>query len=431
LKLIKTTAFSAIITFMRIASGFISNKVVAIYTGPAGVALVGAFTNFILIVFTFANGAINTGVVKYTAEYNGDEYRLKRLFSTAFKISVYCSAIVGVILLLFGNYLSSWVFTSSVFNTPVRVLGLTIILYSLNSLLISILNGKSQLKAYTLVNSAATTIGLIFTIILVYYFKIQGALYSLVLAQSVVFFISVALVIRSSWFSWDYFKQQFDKVMAVKLSHYSLMAIVAAFTVPLSQIVLRNMLIRVVGLDAAGYWQGMMRISDGYLMIVTTSLATYYLPVLASIKTKVGLRAEIYKVSKFVLPGVLIGGLVIYFLRFFIIHLLYTGKFLEMEKLFAWQLAGDFFKVAGWLLSYIMLAKAITKLYIITEVVFTASYIALGYWMVHTVGLQGITIAFAINNCIYFLIMVIIFKKLLFAKRKNITEPSGKYGNLE
>jgi O-antigen/teichoic acid export membrane protein len=187
LKLIKTTAFSAIITFMRIASGFISNKVVAIYTGPAGVALVGAFTNFILIVFTFANGAINTGVVKYTAEYNGDEYRLKRLFSTAFKISVYCSAIVGVILLLFGNYLSSWVFTSSVFNTPVRVLGLTIILYSLNSLLISILNGKSQLKAYTLVNSAATTIGLIFTIILVYYFKIQGALYSLVLAQSVVF----------------------------------------------------------------------------------------------------------------------------------------------------------------------------------------------------------------------------------------------------
>jgi O-antigen/teichoic acid export membrane protein len=395
------------------------------------VALVGAFTNFILIVFTFANGAINTGVVKYTAEYNGDEYRLKRLFSTAFKISVYCSVIVGVILLLFGNYLSSWVFTSSVFNTPVRVLGLTIILYSLNSLLISILNGKSQLKAYTLVNSAATTIGLIFTIILVYYFKIQGALYSLVLAQSVVFFISVALVIRSSWFSWDYFKQQFDKVMAVKLSHYSLMAIVAAFTVPLSQIVLRNMLIRVVGLDAAGYWQGMMRISDGYLMIVTTSLATYYLPVLASIKTKVELRAEIYKVSKFVLPGVLIGGLVIYLLRFFIIHLLYTGKFLEMEKLFAWQLAGDFFKVAGWLLSYIMLAKAITKLYIITEVVFTGSYIALGYWMVHTVGLQGITIAFAINNCIYFLIMVIIFKKLLFAKQKNITEPSGKYGNLE
>jgi Na+-driven multidrug efflux pump len=104
---------------------------------------------------------------------------------------------------------------------------------------------------------------------------------------------------------------------------------------------------------------------------------------------------------------------------------------LEMEKLFAWQLTGDFFKVAGWLLSYIMLAKAITKMYIITEIIFTVSYILLGYGLVHILGLQGITIAFAINNCIYFIVMVFLFKKLLFAKRKNITEPSGKYGNLE
>lgn len=419
MKLIKTTGFSAIITFMRIASGFISNKVVAIYTGPAGVALVGAFTNFILIVFTFANGAINTGVVKYTAEYNGDEPRLKRLFSTAFKISIYCSAIVGILLLTFGNYLSDWVFTSNIFVAPVRVLGLTIVLYSLNSLLISILNGKSQLRSYTIVNSAATTVGLIFTIILVYYYNIQGALYSLVLAQSIVFFISVALVVKSSWFSWDYFKQQFDKVIAIKLSKYSLMAIVAAFTVPLSQIILRNMLIRKVGLDGAGYWQGMMRISDGYLMLITTSLATYYLPVLSSLKTKIQLRKEIFHVSAIVLPSVMVGGILIFLLRFLIIRLLYTSKFLSMEDLFVWQLAGDFFKVAGWLLSYIMLAKAITKIYIITEVLFTLSYIGLGYWFVELFKLQGITIAFALNNCIYFIIMMVIFRKLLFAKQKD------------
>ena len=407
---------------MRIASGFISNKVVAIYTGPAGVALVGAFTNFILIVFTFANGAINTGIVKYTAEYSEDESRLKRLFSTAFKISVWCSVFVGIILLFFGNYLVSWVFTSPIFVMPVRVLGLTILLYSLNSLLISILNGKSELRAYTIVNSAATTVGLLFTIVLVYFYNIKGALYSLVLAQSVVFFISIALVMRSSWFSWDYFRQQFDKSTAIKLSRYSLMAIVTVFTVPLSQIILRNMLINRVGLDGAGYWQGLMRISDGYLMIVTTSLATYYLPVLASIKTKTGLRTEVLKVSRFVLPAVLIGGALIYFLRFFIIQLLYTARFLEMENLFVWQLTGDFFKVAGWLLSYIMLAKAVTKLYIITEICFTLSYIALGYWLVTLQQLPGVTMAFALNNAVYFMVMLFIFRKLLFTKRRKVVD---------
>lgn len=417
MKLIKTTIFSAIITFMRIASGFISNKVVAVYTGPAGVALVGAFTNFILIVFTFANGAINTGVVKYTAEYNEDEQKLKSLFSTAFKISVYCSAIVGIFLLIFGGYLSKWVFTSDIFINPVRILGLTILLYSLNSLLISILNGKSQLNAYTIVNSAATAMGLIFTVILVYFYKIQGALYSLVFAQTVVFFISAALVVKSPWFNWEYFSQAFDKATARKLGNYSLMAIVTALTVPLAQLVLRNMLIRELGLDAAGYWQGMMRISDGYLMLVTTSLATYYLPKLSSIKTKTELRTEIFNIYKLMLPAVLAGLILIYVLRFFIIKILYTEHFLEMESLFFWQLIGDFFKVASWLLSYLMLAKAMTRIYIVTEILFCISYIALGYAFTYISGIRGITIAFALNNAVFFLVMLLTFRRLLFHKK--------------
>jgi PST family polysaccharide transporter len=405
---------------MRIASGFVSNKVVAVYTGPAGVAWVGAFTNFILIVFTFANGAINTGVVKYTAEYMGDEPKLRKLFSTAFRISVYCSAVVGVILLLFGSHLAGWVFTSDIFILPVRVLGLTIILYSLNSLLISILNGRSQLSSYTIVNSAATTVGLFFTIILVYYYNIQGALYSLVLAQSVVFFISLALVIKSPWFSWGYFKERFDGKIAANLSNYSLMAIVAAFTVPLSQLVLRNMLIRETGIDGAGYWQGMMRISDGYLMIITTSLATYYLPVLSAIKTKSALRKEVFKVFRLVVPAVLTGSILIYGLRFFIIRILYTGKFEAMENLFFWQLTGDLFKVVSWLLSYILLARAVTRVYVAAEIVFTISYIGLGYLFVHLFELKGITIAFAVNNFIYFLVMVFMFRKLLFSVRMKV-----------
>jgi PST family polysaccharide transporter len=412
---------------MRIASGFVSNKVVAVYTGPAGVALVGAFTNFILIVFTFANGAINTGVVKYTAEYDGDKPKLQRLFSTALRISVYCSAVVGIILVLFGNHLANWVFTSDIFIMPVRVLGFTIILYSLNSLLISILNGRSQLTAYTIVNSAATTVGLLFTIVLVYRYNIQGALYSLVLAQSVVFFISFALVVKSPWFSWDYFKERFDPILAIKLSHYSLMAIVAAFTVPLSQLVLRNMLIREAGLDGAGYWQGMMRISDGYLMIITTSLATYYLPVLSAIRTKSGMRQEVLKVFRLVVPAVLVGSVLIYALRFFIIKLLYTGKFEAMESLFFWQLTGDIFKVASWLLSYILLARAVTKVYVAAEIVFTVSYIGLGYLFVQLLDLKGITIAFAINNFIYFVVMVWMFRRLLFSggRRLNSSVSNG------
>lgn len=414
MKLIKTSFFSAIITFIRIASSFVAGKVVALFTGPAGVALIGQFSNFITIALTFANGAINMGVIKYTAEFEGDEQKLKKLFSTSLKISIYSSSIFGLILLCVATYISQWLFHSPLYINPLRVLGVTIILYSLNTLLISILNGKKQIKTYTIVNTVGSIVGLVFTVVLVFFYKVSGALYALVLAQSIVFFVTLILVIKSDWFSRSYFNQPFDKGIARNLSKFSLMAISSALTLPVSQIILRNMVINKLGVNSAGYWQGMMRVSDGYLLLITTSLSTYYLPKLASLHTDEDMRKEILQGYKIILPAVFIGCVLIYFLRFFIIHLLYTKEFEAMSGLFIFQLIGDFFKMAAWILGYLMLAKAMTKAYIITETIFSISNVLLGYLCIHLFKLNGITIAFAINYFIYLIIMVVIFRKLLF-----------------
>lgn len=416
MKLIKTTFFSGIITFIRIASGFVAGKTIAILTGPAGVAVVGAFTNFIAITQTFANGAINTGVVKYTAEFNDDVQELKLLFSTGIKISLFCSGIVGVLLIVLAPHFSFLIFLKQEYANPIRVLGLTIILYSLNSLFISILNGKGQIKNYTFVNAVGSLVGLTTTVVFVYFFKIQGALYALVLSQSLVFFITVFFITKSEWFSRSFFNKTFNKTIAKKLSHYSLMAIVTALTGPVSQILLRNILIDKQGVESAGYWQGMMRISDGYLMLITTSLSTYYLPKLSSIKTDWELRQEIKKGYKIIIPAVLFGCVSIYIMRFFIIKTLFTEDFNIMEGLFLYQLVGDFFKMLAWILAYLMLAKAMTRLYIITEISFSLSYILISYFCLSFFGLNGMSIAFAINYIGYFLLFILLFRKLIFNK---------------
>jgi O-antigen/teichoic acid export membrane protein len=414
LKLVKTSLFSAIITFIRIASGFLSGKIVAMFTGPAGVALIGQFTNFISIALSFANGAINSGVVKYSAEYEDDKVQLKKLLSTSLKISVCCSVIFGFALLFSSSYLTEFLFKSDLYYNPIRVLGISIILYSLNSLLISILNGLKEIKKYTVVNTIGSIIGLVITIILVYFYKIEGALYALVLTQSLVFFVSLICVLKCRWFKWSYFTQPFDKEMGVKLSHFSLMTIISMLCTPVAQIVLRNLLISKLGIDSAGYWQGMMRISDGYLMLVTTSLSTYYLPKLSALKTNAELKKEIIQGYKIILPFVFICCLIIYLLRFFIIGLLYTKDFESMSSLFLYQLLGDFFKIAAWLLAFLMMAKSMTKIFIVSEILFTLTYVFFSIVCIDLYSLNGIAVAFAINYFLYFIFMLIIFRKLLF-----------------
>lgn len=414
MNLVKTSFFSAITTIIRVASGFVSNKIVAIIAGASGVAIVGAFSNFITIVLTFANGAINTGVVKYTAEFDEDEEKLKSLFSTSFKITFYCSVIIGIILGTSASYWSSLIFMNKVYEVPIRVFGFTAILYALNSLLISILNGKKQIAKYTIVNSLGSIVGLVFTVILVFFYKIEGALYAMVLSQSIVFFVTSALIIKSPWFTKGYFNKKFDKTKAIQLSHYSLMALVSALTVPVSQLLIRNILINRLGINEAGYWQGMIRISDAYLMIITTSLSTYLLPKLSSMKEDKEIKNEVFKGYKFIIPLVAISCLVIYFLRFVLIKILFSQDFISMEKLFYWQLLGDFFKMLSWVLAYIMLAKAMTKMYVFSEILFNIGYVFLGYTFTNLFHLQGAVIAFALTYFLYLIFMIFVFRKLLF-----------------
>lgn len=414
MKLVKTVVSSSIITLLRISAGFISTKVLAIFTGPTGVAMIGQFTNFVTIILTFANGAVNTGVTKYTAERSEDEAYLKRLFSTGIKVSLYCSFFTGLVLFLFAKPISNWIFTDPSYSNVIRVFGVTIFLYSINTLLVAILNGLKQIRLYTIVNLVGSLTGLALTLVLVYFFKIYGALYAMVLAQSIVCLVTCGFIYKSEWFSWDYFKGKIDRRIILNLSKFALMTVVSAIMLPLSQIILRNLLIKHIGVESAGYWQGMMKISDGYLLVITTALTTYYLPKLSSLKRKSELRKEIYFGYKLIIPTLLVLTGSVYLCRHLIIHILYADSFAPMADLFFYQLLGDLFKLCAWILGYLMVSKAMTKVFIISEIVFSIIYVILSYYLVLNIGLKGIVIAFAVNYALYWLFLIAFFRRILF-----------------
>ncbi len=101
------------------------------------------------------------------------------------------------------------------------------------------------------------------------------------------------------------------------------------------------------------------------------------------------------------MPIVIIMALGIYLLKDIIIRVLFTESFSPMGELFLYQLIGDVVKISAVLLGYIMVAKAMTKLYIISELVFVVSFVALSVLFMNIYGLIGVTMAFMINYLIY------------------------------
>ena len=408
--LIKTSILTAISTIITVISGFVINKVIALYIGPSGLAVVGQLQNFMSIVTTFSNGAITSGIVKYTAEYQTIEQKQK-IFSTSIIISLSCSLIISLLLFGFSGYLSELILKDIRYNSVFIVFGITIFLFALNTILMSILNGQKEIKKYILVNISSSIFSLFFTSFLIIQLNLMGALYAMVVNQSVIFFVTLGFVLKSSWFKIEYFKQGIDKESLVKLSKYSLMAITSVLTVPVSHLIVRNYIGENLSWDDAGYWQGIWYISTMYLMLVTTSLSVYYLPRLSEIQDNLELKKEILNGYKIIMPIVIALALAIYVLREFVVYIAFSDKFLPMLELFKWQLIGDVIKIASWLLGYLMLAKAMTKVFIYTEIGFSVLFVLLSIVFIDSFGLVGITYAFSVNYFLYLIMMILIFRK--------------------
>lgn len=408
--LVKTSILSFIATAIKMIAGLVINKAVAVYIGPAGLALVGQFQNFSQLVMTAARGAINSGVTKYAAEYGKDDERIPILFSTASKISLAASVIVGAGIVIFSNYVSLQFLKNDKYGYIFVIFGFTIVLFVINNLLLSILNGLKEIKTLVMINIIQSLYSLVFTTLLIVFLGLDGALIALVTNQSVIFIIVIWMLRKHPVIKLENFRGALNKPEAKKLGGFALMAITSAATIPVSHLIVRNYLGENLSWEHAGYWQAMWYISAMYLMVVTTTLSVYYLPRLSEITDKVELRKELLQGYKIIMPIVIAMSVTIFLLRDFIIWLLFTEDFAPMQQLFLWQLVGDVVKIAAWLIAYLMIAKAMTKTFIVTEIVFSLSFVLLSLWFVDQYGLIGMSYAFAVNYTLYLIMMIYVTK---------------------
>jgi PST family polysaccharide transporter len=179
------------------------------------------------------------------------------------------------------------------------------------------------------------------------------------------------------------------------------MGLTSAVSIPLSFILIRDILTAKLGILAAGHWQASWKISETYLMLITSTLSLYYLPRIAEIRKVSELKSEIIKVYKLVIPVVLLCALTIFLLRDFIIMTLFTPEFAPMRELFSWQLTGDVIKISSWILAYIMIGRAMVKSFIVSEILFSISFVLLSWLCVGTFGLVGVSIAYTLSYILY------------------------------
>lgn len=412
--LFKISSLNGLSVLVRIAGGLVASKVIAKYMGPGGMAIVGNLRNFLNSLEAISTMGVQNGIIKYTAENEKEEQKLYSILSTVF-LSLFAVIIfISLVLFALSGYWSQWIFgTYGEYAWIFNVIAFSLPWYAGSLIFMAVLTGLGNYKQVILLNIWGNILGTVMSAILIWKYNTNGALLGLILFQSVFFLFSFYIVYRRfpglPFLNWKYF----DHTLLRDFFSYSLMTLVTASTGPFIVIGIRTKLTDDLGINIAGFWDSVNRISGFYLLFATAMLTVYFFPKLSAAKTDKETKSVFLSYYKSIVPLFAVGLVAIYFLRDFIVRLLFTEDFLPMENLFFWQLFGDFFKVCSLILGYEFFAKKLTKAYITAEVMsFVVLYFS-SYILIDKYGSEGAVMAHAFTYFIYFTVLAVYFRRKL------------------
>lgn len=408
----KATSLFGGVQVYQILIQIIKSKFVAVLLGPAGLGIMGLYQSGLQLVQQFSSMGLAQSAVRDVSEANGtnDIARIAKTITVVRKL-VWVTGLLGlVIIACFSPLLSKASFGNYDYTIPFIILSVTLLIDQLSAGQKVVLQGMRRLKDLAKCSAYGVTFGLITSVPLYYWLGIDGIIPTLILNS-----------LCSLVLSWAYSKkikiektkvtskQTFEQgkqmlIMGISMSLSGILASIVSY-------VIRSYIQGCGGVEQVGLYQAGFVIMTTYVGMVMNAIATDYYPRLAAInkdnekcKEAVSQQGEI---------GVMILAPMLTFCLIFmpfVLRLLYSDKFLAANEYISWACLGMMLRLASWVISFLFVAKAESKLFMLNELAANMYYLIfsiLGYMFF---GLTGLGIAFAGGYVAYFIQVYLIAK---------------------
>lgn len=415
--LLKMTSLNAGVIGVRLVISLFIQRLLAQIVGEAGIAKIGSLRNLIEMLASFSSVGVFSGIVKYIAQYKDDKDQLQKLFSTATVFILFGSITVFCVLFFGATYFSQLIFESKEYVFIIRLLAILIPFVGIYRVYIGVVNGLSRYKRLASIEFFSYVVSSILTVVLLLTYGLNGAMIAIAITPvfqlTVLIFIFGKILREYIQFS----KLSFKIPMARELLAFSLMSFFSTVLLNYVEIDIRVMIQNKIHVDDAGIWTAMTNISKNYMVFSNAIFSLYVLPKFASIFTRLEFKKELFNIYKTLLPLFGIGMVLIYFLRDYVIQIIYPD-FTGMAALFKWQLLGDFVRLASLVLGYQFLAKRLVRNFIFTEMLSLGLFYGFAYYLTDIYGVEGVVIAHFIRYVLYFIVVLLLVFRYFNKKEK-------------
>ncbi len=399
---------------LRFFVGILNIKILSIWLGASGLALMGQFGNFVQIAVNFAGGGINQGVTKLSAVYSSSKNRSQIVLGNSLLISFSLGVIASLASFLLAEELSIFILSDVNYSVWFKAGGILFFSLSCNNVLIAYLNGKRKYKEFIRVNILSTLINVIISVPLIYFWRLDGAIFSQFIS-AVINLVIVGLycrldiknALRTASPSWYTIK---------RVLGFGLMLLFASSISPIVSIIIRRVIIHHYSLADAGLWEGISRISKTIFGLGVSTLSLYYIPMISNVLSGKLLHDKILDTIKMAMPIIFVIIFLIYIYRKIIVNALFTEEFYEMQEMFLFQNIGDFFRLFNWFFSVTLIIKEKITVYILSEIFMSVVYIALIYFLIPIIGVKNLTLPYMLNTVVYLFLSQYLYRKYVYIK---------------
>ena len=416
----KTSVFGYV-QLVSLITGIVRSKIAAFWLGTQGVGILGLLTSSFSLIIALTSFGLPTSIIKLLSKETDDSV-IARKIHVINKILCILGIAGSLLCFIFSKQLSSLTFDTYDFIWAFQLLSISVFFRQIFSGYISIFQATNRLKLLANVNIIANIIGILITIPLYYYFRINGIFYNFLILT----IVEVVII---------YFGLRYAKYVKTKVHKKEIIqeakpilrsSITFSFTgtiTLLSAYLVQVYISKVGNLDEVGLYIAAFTILNSYIGLIFVVMGNEYFPRIAknSITSPVlnqNVNQQLYIGLLFVFPMLLW----LITLAPLIINILYSESFSDSVYLMKIASLGIFFKVFSWTLGYVILVKASNRFIISNSTLFNFIFLAFHIAGFYFYGLIGVAYAFSLYFFIHFIgNLFITYQKFNFRMSKEIT----------
>ncbi len=356
--------------------GIINVKVVAVLLGPVGVGLVGLYGSIVGVASTLAGCGLSRSGVRQLAATAG-EIETLAIVRRALWLGCMFLGIFGMaIFWLLSDPIAQWVLGSVEHTNDVGWLSLGVFFILIAGSQTALLQGLRRIGDIARVSIISAIAGSAVGITAVYLLREGGVVWFVLTGPAVSIFVARYFADRlprsNSPYDWPAIQQQWLVMLKMGLP---LMA--ATLTTVVTQLIVRAIIVRELGLDAGGYFQAAWAISMTYTGFVLGAMSTEYYPRLThAINNHEQARKLVNEQAEMALLMAGPALMLMVTLAPWVIRLLYSDSFGPAAAVLRWQIVGDVLKVASFPMGFILAASGRSSLTFLAEACWSIIYIA-------------------------------------------------------